>query len=264
MTANDSFAPSVSAMSTRHPMRARPRLLARAAMLAVGLPLVARAGSAGAQSEGFHFTTEAAHATLSHVDPLTGIVTDVTIYAADDQGYKDKGTSGGPVRVSKVFATVEQYDPSCVGGGKLNAAGGGGDGGGGGSDCLYRSFEGAFPGKDGGSLPEDAFIVSTPGLDGAWLNVVLTLVTFGENGEPKQTEAAISIAWSAIGEMQTIHANDLYHPDKIAGLPRGTETVHNNTRQRQAAAVGSVAFDGVTYDLVSSFAVIQDAKFRVT
>jgi hypothetical protein len=249
------------ALAARHGMRARPKLLGRAALVALGLPLLAR--SAGAQEEGFRFSTEAAHATLSHVDPVTGFVTEVTIYAADDQGYKEKGDGGPPERVSKVSVGIDQYDPACSGGGgKLTTAqeaGGGGD-----PTCFARSFEGTYPGKDGGSLPEEAFAVSSHQLDGAWLNTGLTLVSWGPDGESKLVDSLISLTWAPIGGIETINENQLYHPDKFPGFPRGTETYHVNARQRQAVASGTITFDGVTYDLVSSFAVIQDAQIRLT
>ena len=263
MTPNDS-APTAAGTTARYPMRARPKLLARAALFAFAAPVLARATAAGvvAQEEGFHFTTEAAQATLFHTDPETGIVTEAVVYAADDQGYREKGQSGPPERVSKVFLSVTRYDPSCQGGGKLTAEAGGG----GGDDptCYGQSYEGAFPGKDGGSLPEDAFAVATPHLDGAWLTVALTLVTFDADGNSKLVESALSLAWTAVAPIETIHENELYHPDKITGAPRGTATVHVNSQQRQAAATGTLTLDGVAIPLSSTFAVIQDAKFRLT
>jgi hypothetical protein len=261
MNRMDSTDALARALAARHGMRARPKLLGRAALVALGLPLLAR--SAGAQEEGFRFSTEAAHATLSHVDPVTGFVTEVVLYAADDQGYKEKGNGGAPERVSKVTVGITQYDPACSGGGggKLTTAQepGGGD-----PNCFSRSLEGTYPGKDGGSLPEDAFAVSSHQLDGAWLNTGLTLISWGPDGESKLVESTISLAWTPIGGIETIHENQLYHPDKYSGFPRGTETFHVNARQRQAVASGTISFDGVTYDLVSNFAVIQDAQFRQT
>jgi hypothetical protein len=237
--------------------RARPRLLAGAALAALGLPFLTR--PAAAQSEGFRFSTEAVHATLSHVDPATGIVTEVIVYAADDQGYKEKGDSGPPERVSKVNVGVTQYDPNCGGGGKLTAEEEPP-----GDPCFGRSLEGGYPYKEGGSLPDDAFVMSNHQLDGAWLNVGLILVDWGSGEEPKEIESTLSLAWTPVGEIETIHENQLYHPDKVPGFPRGTETYHVNVRQRQAAASGAITFEGITYDLVSSFAVIQDAQFHQT
>ncbi len=208
---------------------------------------------ARAQSDGYRFRTEAVHADLSSVDPVTGYVTEVTVYAADDQGYKESGSAGAPERISKLFVTISQYDPSCVGGGGGPKVAAEAEPGGGDPDCYGRDLEGSFPPKDStDSLPEDAFVVSSHQLDGAWLTTTLTLIDDIEDDPSQHIQAAIALTWTATGGISPIRANWLDH------TPPETSTGHVNARTRDAVASGTIAFEGVSYDLTSSFASIAD------
>ncbi|MDP9359341.1 MAG: hypothetical protein M3R02_29460 [Chloroflexota bacterium] len=234
----------MSTRKGRHP----PVLL----LALIALALVARPSSAA--SQGFQFRTEGAYAEFSFVDDTNGYVTDITVYAADDQLYRATGDTGEPERISKIDVTVTQYDPACLGDGglKLDAQAGGG---GGGSDCFYQSFEGSFSGKDATEgLPEDAFAVSMPGLDGAWLTWTLTLVGWGADGELTQGEAIINLAWTPTGEVYPVRYNSLAHD------PPFVATAHVNARQVDAVATGTISFRGKTLDLTSSYAAIFDAQ----
>jgi hypothetical protein len=213
----------------------------------VALALAAR--PAGAQWDGFQFKGEAAHAEFSFADPATGIVTNITVYG-DDQSYNVKGQGGAPARTSSLHVTIEQYDPSCTGGGKLDAqAGGGGD-----PSCFYRGLEGSVPCKFDAcpGLPEDAFAVSKHQIDGAWLNATLTMVEWDGEGNSKLQDVTISLAWTPTSDVYQIHANWLRH------TPPDVQTGHINTKQRDAVATGTITFDGIAYNVTSSFGMIAN------
>ncbi len=232
-----------------HPMRRIPLLLLALIALAVA------ATPAGASEDQFQFRTQGASAQFSSVDPITGYVTDISVYAPDDQGYRAYGDTGEPERISKIGVTVTQYDPNCGGdgGGKLDAQAGGG---GGDPDCFYHSMVGGYPGKDATEgLPEDAFVVDTPRLDGAWLNWTLTLVEWGPDGEPIVHEATINLAWTPTSQMYPVRDNWLAHVP-----PYFVSTVHINMQAREAVATGTIAFRGETHDLTSTVGHIFDAQ----
>ena len=224
-------------------------------LLFVLLALFVAVRPAATQGQGFHFRTEAAYAEFSFADPNTGIVTNISVYAADDQGYKAKGDTGAPERISKIDVVVEQYDPNCEGGGKgvQAQAGGGGD-----PECFYRSLTGTFPEKGSPTgLPEDAFVVSGHQLDGARLSWTLTLVEFVPDGEPKLHEATVALNWTAAGPIERSTENETVH-QPYPGQTTGTFTIHRNTQKRAAVATGTISFDGAVYDLTSGFAQITD------
>ncbi len=219
------------------------------------IALVVAAKPAGASTDRFQFRTEGATAQFSSVDPDTAYVTDVTVYAADDQGYRAYGDTGEPERISKVDVTVTQYDPNCGGDGcgKLDAQAGGG---GGDPDCFYHSMSGTFPGKDPiEGLPEDVFVVYTPRLDGAWLNWTLTLVEWGPDGNPALHDATISLAWTPTSQMYPLRDNWLTHVP-----PFFVSTGHINVQAREAVATGTISFRGESHDLTSTWARIFDAQ----
>ncbi len=234
----------MSTRKGRHP----PVLLLALIALALG------ARPSGAAQQGFQFRTEGSEAQFSFTDPFTGYVTDVTVYAADDQFYRATGDTGEPERISKIDVTVTQYDPACLGDGgpTLDAQTGGG---GGDPACFYQSLEGSFPGKDATEgLPEDAFAVSMPGLDGTWPTWTLTLVGWGPDGELTQGEATIKLAWTPTGEVYPVRYNSLAHD------PPFVATAHVNAQQVDAVATGTISFRGETLDLTSSYAAIFDAQ----
>ena len=109
------------------------------------LVLIAR--PAGAEHKnGFQFRAEGAYAEFFTIDSLTGIVTDVSMYAADDEGYRATGDTA-PERGSTLIVSITQYDPACQGGGgKLDV---GPEAGGGDPSCFYRELSGMLPTKDG-------------------------------------------------------------------------------------------------------------------
>ncbi len=231
-----------------HPMRRIPFLLLALIALAVAVK------PAGASTDRFQFRTEGATAQFSSTDPLTGYITDVTVYAADDQGYRAYGDTGQPERISKVDVIVTQYDPNCGGdgGGKLDAQVGGG----GGSDCFYHSMSGTFPGKDAvEGLPEDAFGVITPSLDSAWLNWTLTLVEWGPDGDMIEHNATLSLAWTATGPRYAVRDNWLAHVP-----PYFVSSGHINAQVREAEAAGTISFRGETHELTSTSAHLFDVQ----
>jgi hypothetical protein len=204
--------------------------------------------AAGAQAGGFMFKGEALNAQFSSVD-AEGIVTNVTVYA-DDQRYNVKGQGGPGERTSSFYVTIEQYDPSCVGGPKLDAQAGGG---GGDPTCFYRSLEGSLPGKDGGpGLPDDAFVVSNHQLDGAWLNGTITMVEWDSEGNSKLQDVTVSLSFTPTTDIYQIHENWLRH------TPPDVQTVHINSRQRDGVATGTMTLDGGTLALSSTTAVVAD------
>jgi hypothetical protein len=225
-------------------MRRVPYLL----LALLGLLLATR--TASAQWDGFQFKGEAAYAEFSFADPATGIVTNIRVYG-DDQSYNVKGQGGAPERHSTLDVAIEQYDPNCTGGGKLDAQAGGG---GGDPGCFYRSLEGFIPCKLDAcpGLAEDAFVVSQHQLDGAWLNATLTMVEWDSEGNAKQQDVTISLAWTPSSDVYQIHENWLRH------TPPDVQTGHVNTRQRDAVATGTITFDGLTYGLESYFGRIAD------
>ncbi len=221
------------------------------------LALIALAVAAtpdGASKQGFQFLTEGAKAQFSFTDPSTGYITDITVYAADDQGYRAFGDTGEPERISKVDVSITQYDPSCVegGGGELEAQKGPGEG----PTCFYRNLFGTYPGKFATEgLPADAFVVGMPRLDGAWLNWTLTLSEWGPNGEALLQESTIALAWTPTGPMYPVRDNWLAHyPPYFVG------TGHVNAQLRDAVATGTIIIDGIPYALTSSTGYIFDAQ----
>ncbi len=218
----------------------------------IALALVAR--PAAASEDGFQIRTEGAYAEFSFIDETTGYVTDVTVYAADDQGYRAFGDTGEPERISKVNVSVTQYDAECLGGGpKLDAQAGGG---GGDPTCFYQNLQGIFPGKDTTEgLPEDAFAVSMPRLDGAWLSWTLTLSGWGPDGEVILPEVTINLAWTPTGDVYPVRHNSLAHYP-----PSFVSTAHVNAQQVDALATGALTFRGETHNLTSSYAAIFDAQ----
>ena len=205
---------------------------------------------ASAQWEGAHFKTEAVHAEFSFTDPATGHVTNITVYAADDQLYTERGDGGGaPERDSVLIVRIEQYDPSCAGEPGPKAEAEPGD-----PACYYRSLEGGVPCKFDAcpGLPEDDFVVVNHQLDGAWLTTSLTLSEWDSEGNPETQEATLSLTWTPTSDVYRIHDNWLQH------TPPATSTGHVNARQRDAVATGTIAFDGVSYEVTSHFARIAD------
>ena len=213
------------------------------------LALVAPATSA--QWEGAHFKTEAVHAAFSFADPATGYVTEITVYAADDQLYTEKGDGGGaPERDSVLDVAIEQYDPTCAGGPKQTPE----EEPPGDPSCFYRGLEGGVPCKFDAcpGLPEDAFVVSNHQLDGAWLTTTVTLVEWDPEGNTKTQEATIHLTWAPTSDVYRIHENWLQH------TPPASATGHVNAFQRDAVATGTIAFDGASYEVTSHFARIAD------
>jgi len=208
---------------------------------------------AGAAQQGFQFRTEGASAQFSSSDPSTGYVTAVSVYAADDQLYRAGGDTGEPERISKIDVSVTQYDPSCAGGGKREAQAGGG---GGEPTCFYLSLQGTYPGKEATEgLPEDAFAVSMPHLDGAWLTWTLTLSGLGPEGEVILHDVTIDLAWGATGEVYPVRHHSLAHYP-----PSFVATAHVNAQQVDALAIGTIVFRGEPHNLTSSYAAIFDAQ----
>lgn len=217
-------------------------------LLTALLALLAAGQAAGAQSDGFMFKGEALNAQFSSTD-AGGIVTNVTVYA-DDQRYNAKGQGGPAERTSSFYVTIEQYDPSCVGGPKVDSQAGGG---GGDPTCFYRSLEGSLPGKDGGpGLSDDAFVVSNRQLDGAWLNGTITMVEWDSEGNTKLQDVTVSLTFSPTTEIYRVHENWLRH------TPPDVQTVHINARQRDGVATGTITLDGGTLALSSDRAVVAD------
>ncbi len=222
-------------------------------LLVALMALVLTAGPVAASEEGFQIRTEGAYAEFSSLDPAAEYLTEVTIYAADDQIYRAFGDTGEPERISKLNVSVTQYDPDCLGSGpKLDAQAGGGSG----SDCFYQSFQGTYPGKDAvEGLPEDAFAVSGPQPEGARLSWMLTLSGWGPEGEVILHDVTVDLAWTGAGEVYPVRHNSLAHYP-----PSFVSTAHVNAQQVDALVTGTLTFRGATHDLTSSYAAIFKAQ----
>ncbi len=212
----------------------------------IALALVARPASA--QWDGAQFRADAVYATFSFTDPSTGYVTEIVVYA-DDQSYKEKGDNGPAERISSIDVTISQYDPTCIGGPEQAAAEEPGD-----PECFYRTLVGRLPTKFSTvGLPDDAFAVSNHQIDAAWLNTPLTVHEGHPDDETgKQQDITISLTWTATSDIYTIHENWLRH------TPPEVQTGHINATQRDAVATGTITFDGITYEIQSSYANMGD------
>ncbi len=216
------------------------------------LALALAARPAAASEQGFQIRTEGAHATFSFTDPNGGYITDIEVYAADDQGYRAFGDTGEPERISKVDVTITQYDPGCVGANEVETQAGGGE-----PTCsFYRVLSGTYPYKFATEgLPEDAFTVSMPHLDHAQLSWTLTLSEWGPEGEPILQDSMITLSWTPTSQMYPVRHNSLIH-----WPPYFVSTGHVNAQMRDAVATGTMTIDSVTYTLTSNAAHIFDAQ----